>query len=128
MPKLTESQIQIQFFDYVRHMAKTNLDYQMIVANPHQGGGGIQNILRGKKMQKEGASKGFPDISVLVPRGKYHGLFIELKRPGGHLAPEQANWLNMLKRQGYDTSLVKTDNFLDIVNRVNTYLYGQTNT
>ena len=31
------------------------------------------------KAKKQGMKKGFPDIQLPVPRGGYHGLFIELK-------------------------------------------------
>jgi hypothetical protein len=43
-----------------------------------------------------------PDIVLAVPRGKYHGLFIEMKkRIGGRVAPEQSAWLKRLMAQGY---------------------------
>jgi hypothetical protein len=52
-------------------------------------------------MVATGYVKGFPDLFVCEPRGKYHGLFIELKRPGGKVSPEQIDWIKDLNRRGY---------------------------
>lgn len=63
------------------------------------------------KAKKAGMKKGFPDISLPVPRGGYHGLFIELKIKayrnikGKMVHPkvsgEQLWWLDQLKEMGY---------------------------
>ena len=43
-----------------------------------------------------------------VPRGKYHGLYIELKRQhGGRIAPEQTAWIEELMKQGYYVAICK---------------------
>ena len=44
---------------------------------------------------------GFPDLSLPVARHGYHGLYIELKRPGGKVSYDQEWWLQKLKAQGY---------------------------
>lgn len=56
-----------------------------------------------KALKKLGCIRsGFPDISLPVPRGDYHGLFIELKRrKGGKVSPDQQWWLDRLRGQGY---------------------------
>jgi len=55
-----------------------------------------------KKMKATGYVKGFPDIFIYEPRGKYHGLAIELKREsGGTISPEQKLWRDNLKSRGY---------------------------
>lgn len=49
-----------------------------------------------------GLSSGIPDINWPVPRGGYHGLWIELKRlRGGHLTDEQRWWQMNLRDQGH---------------------------
>lgn len=54
------------------------------------------------RQKAAGNRKGFPDLNLLVPRGQFHGLIIELKRlKGGKLEPEQAGWLDFLNGQGY---------------------------
>ena len=68
-------------------------------------------IGQGVKAKKQGMKKGFPDISLPVPRGAYHGLYIELKtkpyrnHKGKMVYPqaskEQVEWLNALNHNGY---------------------------
>lgn len=54
------------------------------------------------KAKKAGLKPGFPDISLPIPRGKYHGLYIELKKVrGGSVSKEQRGILNQLCQQGY---------------------------
>lgn len=52
-----------------------------------------------------GVRPGFPDLFLTVPRGKYHGMFLELKRPGrdlkGGLSSDQFRMLRRLKKLGY---------------------------
>ena len=52
------------------------------------------------KLKAEGVRAGVPDTCLPVARGTYHSLWIELKRPGGTLTPEQAHWLSALTRHG----------------------------
>lgn len=57
-----------------------------------------QQAARRKRM---GVKKGVPDLCLPVQRGGYAGLYIELKRPGGHLSEEQRWWREHLTLQGY---------------------------
>lgn len=51
---------------------------------------------------KMGYSSGTPDIWILEPKGKYHGLIIELKKvKGGRISEEQIGWLEELNLRGY---------------------------
>ena len=53
------------------------------------------------KMHLEGVKRGVPDLFLPVARGKFHGLFIEMKTKTGTLRPEQKQWATLLVRQGY---------------------------
>ena len=49
-----------------------------------------------------GLRAGVPDLFLPVPRGQYHGLFIELKRvTGGVVSARQRDWLDYLNSVGY---------------------------
>lgn len=49
-----------------------------------------------------GLRAGVPDLFLAVPRGQYHGLFIEMKRlKGGKVSKEQSDWLAYLNSAGY---------------------------
>lgn len=68
----------------------------------HIPNGGSRNKLEAANLQKQGVKPGVPDICLPVPRGKYHGLYIELKRTqGGKLSENQKRWLKMLAAQGH---------------------------
>ena len=56
------------------------------------------------ELERQGLKKGFPDNFIAEPRGKYHGLFIELKRAKKSLSRksiEQRKWIKMLNDKGY---------------------------
>ncbi len=69
----------------------------------------IPQSVRNKKIQKEGFK--CPDLLILEPKGKYHGLFIELKvkniyKKNGELLKNdhldgQAKTISDLKDKGY---------------------------
>ena len=68
----------------------------------HIPNGGARNAITGAKLKAEGTRPGFPDYALLVPRGTFCGLFLELKkRKGGKVSAAQADWLDALRRQGY---------------------------
>ena len=48
-----------------------------------------------------GVKKGVPDLSLPVPRGRYHGLYIEMKNDAGRASQEQKWWGERLTEQGY---------------------------
>jgi hypothetical protein len=49
-----------------------------------------------------GMKRGVPDVCLPVPRGGFHGLYVEMKRvKGGRPSPEQLWWRDKLREQGY---------------------------
>ncbi len=67
--------------------------------------------IHGGKMKAEGVRKGIPDIFLPWPSGNWHGLYIELKRPGlkpknlktsyGGLSKEQIKFSKYAKKLNY---------------------------
>lgn len=47
----------------------------------HSPNGGKRHITTAARFKAMGTKAGFPDLFLFVPKGGYHGLFIELKRP-----------------------------------------------
>jgi len=117
----TESQVQQAFFQHVFLMRQREPLWEFVISNPLQGGRGKDNERRGVQMLREGLSKGFPDISVLVPRYTWGGLFIELKLPKGKLSHEQKSWAKRLNNSGYRAITIFTDNFMEIVRKVESW-------
>lgn len=65
-----------------------------------------------KKLKVMGYNVGTPDVMIFEPRGKYHGLFIEMKRSitfenskKGKLSESQKIFLDMLDKRGYKTAV-----------------------
>lgn len=63
--------------------------------------GGKRGKAAAGKLKAEGVRAGVPDLFLPVPRGEYHGLFIEMKTTGGSLSQAQRAWNRALIRQGY---------------------------
>lgn len=72
---------------------------QLLFAIPN---GGQRNIITAKRMKDEGVRAGIPDLFLAVPRGKFHGLFVEMKKTrGGVVSDAQKACMQMLSENGY---------------------------
>jgi hypothetical protein len=88
---------QVIIFDYFER--KHPEIYELLHATPN---GGKRTKATAGKMKAEGQKKGYPDMSLDMPRGVYHGMRLELKEPDGKgPSTEQIEWLNRLRNQGY---------------------------
>lgn len=67
----------------------------------HTPNGGKRDSGTAVKFKKQGVKAGVPDICLALPKGKYHGLYIELKAVGGTLSDAQCEYLRWLKKNGY---------------------------
>lgn len=60
------------------------------------------------RLKQEGMKRGVPDNCLPVARGKYHGLYIELKRiRDGRATADQKQWIEDLNNQGYLAAICK---------------------
>ena len=53
------------------------------------------------RIKSEGLKAGIPDTCLPIPRSIWHGAYCELKVGKNHPTPEQEQWLEALRRQGY---------------------------
>lgn len=67
--------------------------------------GGARHKATAGRMKAEGQRAGVPDLVLPVARGGYHGAYVEMKRPGGKVSPEQRAWLAALAAEGYYTAV-----------------------
>lgn len=67
----------------------------------HVPNGGSRNVVEAKRLKAQGVKPGVPDLVLPVARGKYHGLYIELKTLRGRVSDAQKQWLEALRNQGY---------------------------
>ena len=68
----------------------------------HIPNGGKRGKAEAGRFKAEGVKPGVPDLCLPVPRGQYHGLYIEMKRrEGGRVSTEQKEWGAKLSARGY---------------------------
>lgn len=104
-----EHQLQVTCIRYFRYKYS---DY-LIWAIPN---GGQRNAIVAVKLKAEGVLSGVPDIFIAAPRGKYHGLFIELKVGKNKLTESQKEIIPQLKMQQYKCEVCYSfDEFKDLV-------------
>lgn len=91
-----EHEEQANLMQWKMAFLRTYPELFLLHAIPNQGAARLKNL------QTEGVCRGVPDLCLPVPRGKYHGCYIELKRQKGNKPSlEQYDWLTRLSEQGY---------------------------
>jgi len=64
--------------------------------------GGWRNATTAAKLKAEGVVAGVPDLFLAIPRGEFHGLWIEMKNgKAGRLSESQKGMIELLRSQGY---------------------------
>lgn len=97
--KSTEADEQAALFEWAAWMAKRIPELSLMYHVPNQKG--TRNVVEVVKLKQQGVKSGVPDIVLPVARGKYHGLYIELKTLRGRVSDTQKQWLDALRNQGY---------------------------
>ncbi len=67
----------------------------------HIPNGGKRNAREAASLKRQGVKAGVPDICLPVPKGQYHGLYIELKVGKNKTSEYQNEWIEKLKEQNY---------------------------
>lgn len=67
----------------------------------HIPNGGRRDQREAQHFKRLGVKAGVSDLFLPVPRGSYHGLWIEMKTPGGKVSQAQKEWLEAMQEQGY---------------------------
>ena len=62
---------------------------------------GTRSAARGCLQKRQGVRAGVSDLFLSVPRGGKNGLWVEMKRRGGHVRPEQREFLLQMQALGY---------------------------
>lgn len=79
----------------------------------------------GKRLKLMGVRSGVPDLFLPAARGKYHGLFIELKAGNGKPSDNQKWWFRELNSQGYFSAVCY--GWLQAAELIQKYLSGEYN-
>lgn len=89
-----EAHEQEAFFNWASYYPE--LDYMYAVPN-----GGSRNRLEAVNLKRQGVKAGVPDICLPLPKGKYHGLYIEMKYGKNTPSDKQKEYIDYLNRVGY---------------------------
>lgn len=93
--KREEAYQQELLFYWAQHSLK---EYDLMFHIPN---GGSRNRLEAISLKRQGVKRGIPDIFLAVPRGNFHGIFIEMKSTTGKLSKHQKIMINLLLERGY---------------------------
>lgn len=99
-PRPTEHDEQCALMVHVGYYLGRWPELALLYAIPN---GGQRSKAVAGKLKAEGVKPGVPDLCLPVPRGGFHGLYIEMKRVGERDAtsPAQKAWHAALRAQGY---------------------------
>lgn len=101
---MTEAQIQKTIIRWSQQ-ASIRQAYPDLKLLHHIPNGGKRDKKEAAELKRQGVKAGVPDLCLPSPKGKYCGLYIELKTEKGELSIEQEWWLQELKKCGYCTSV-----------------------
>jgi hypothetical protein len=99
-----EHQIAVAFMHWWTYYARSKkIDETLLFHIPN---GGLRNRATAGKLKAEGVRAGVSDYLLAMPRGTYHGLFLELKKGGpgiekGRATKEQLDFGEKVKAQGF---------------------------
>ena len=95
----TEEEEQAAVIEWTVIMAKQFPDLEDLIHIPN---GGLRSKSEAARFKRLGVKPGVSDLFLPAPVGKYHGLWVEMKRrKGGKLRPDQKDWLDRMNRKGY---------------------------
>lgn len=98
--------MQCALFQWAEVATQSIPELEFMYANTN---GGKRDIGTAVKLKKEGQKPGVPDIFLPVPKGGYHGLYIELKVGTNKPTKKQQKYLRFLAEQGYCTYVARDD-------------------
>lgn len=99
----TEDIEQTQLFTWAQYASGK---YPELALMYHIPNGGKRSKAEAVRFKAQGVKAGVPDVCLPVARGKYHGLYIELKRvKGGRVSAAQEEYIEALRKQGYKVTV-----------------------
>ena len=96
MTGLSEDAIQMALLEWLRLYDRGAWEL-----THHSPNGGARSAVTGARLKAMGVRRGFPDLTLWLPRGGFHGLAVELKAAKGRPTPEQLDWLAHMSAIGW---------------------------
>lgn len=103
-PVPTEHQEQVALFQWAEANEAQYPSLAMLFAVPN---GGYRPMATAAMLREEGVKAGVPDCCLPVARGRFHSLWLELKRSdhSNHPTPAQQEWIERLRSYGHMTAV-----------------------
>lgn len=96
--RLSEHDEQALVVAWADALAPSVPELRMLFAIPN---GGARSKAVAGKLKAEGVRPGVSDLFLSVPKGCYHGLYIEMKAISGRASDEQKAWIAAAREYGY---------------------------
>ena len=90
----SEAEEQATLFEWASYHPE--LKYMYAIPN-----GGSRNPREAKNLKRQGVKRGVPDLCLPLPRGVYHGLYIEMKVGRNKTSEFQDDFIQHLRSVGY---------------------------
>lgn len=120
LPEPTEYEEQVKIFEWAALAQAEFPDLELLIGSLN----GVRlSIGAAVKAAKAGLKRGYPDLTLLVPKGQFYGLLIELKRQkSGFVSAEQRDWIMRLNLNGYRAVVCRGAD--SAINEIKSYLRG----
>ena len=104
IPVPSEEEEQAALFNWAKMQERKYPELRWMHAIPN---GGLRSKTEAARMKTAGVKKGVSDIFLPAARGKYHGLYIELKKlRGGKVSSEQIDFIADMLKEGYYAAIM----------------------
>jgi len=96
MIKLSEHQEQCLLINWFRLQYKQYSKHLFSIPN-----GGSRHIVTAVNLKAEGVLAGVSDLFLMIPKGEYHGMFIEMKAKTGSVSEKQKEFMAAASSMNY---------------------------
>jgi len=86
----------------------------------HVPNGGHRNIREAARLKSQGVRPGVSDLILLIPKGEFHGMCIEMKSEKGKVSKLQNEWFMEVDSNGYYCFICHNFNLFKL--KINQYL------
>lgn len=100
MAKISEAQHQAAIMKWSRQ-PEIRSRWPELALLYHIPNGGTRDAIEGRHLKQQGVKRGVPDLCLPAAKGRYHGLYLEMKTETGRPTAEQKWWGEQLLKQGY---------------------------
>lgn len=100
--KKKETEEQAVLIQWANMMCNTYKELELLYHIPN---GGSRNRIEAVNLKRQGVKSGVPDLCLPSPKGKYAGMYIEMKVGKNKPSENQEKWLERLSEQGYYTTV-----------------------